>query len=488
MFGKVVLTGLGLIAFGLTRFVFNTLVIRLFPASFLGDINQVLSLFMLVPLFYAPALGMLISKFASEFSGANTPHKSQQLFSLSLVLVTVTSVICTIVFLVFFRRLTGSLQVHPVIVLGLAPTLALYGLYVFLRTSYYGFDRIALYLRNEILSSIVFFLVLGAALLARSRWLVVLPFAAHGAVFAALAIYQLRDQIRFRGMLAGIGEDLRRCVHFFVHTTIISLTGPGAFHLGIVLTGRLTGNSETAAYYSVLLYSLQPLSLLPISLASVMIPTISRHYGEGQVREGVAVAERAFLPLFLVMTLIWGGGVILGKEAVLAISGTAAGSLLAAFEVVLFGLYMSMIAAPPTVLLNSTKHVAVIAWSGVVAVVAAVAVWRATVPVYGLLGSAAGYALLQVGKGLWAFAAARRILRWRGRLGTAAIPTLVTIVALGTASLRSERLLIHAGLAILFVGLFSAFHARTLADYTKRLLAEVRSHAPGVVKPSDNSC
>jgi len=486
MFGKVMLTGLALAAFGLTRFIFNILVIRQ-SATFLGEINQVLSLFMFVPLIYAPPLGQLISKFASEFIGSNEPQKSRQIFSLSFLLVVVASAVCTVLVLVFFSQLSGSLQVRPATLCGLAPMLVLYSFYIFLRTSYYGFDRISLYLRNEIIASIVFFVVLGVALAKRSEWLVVMPFAAHSVVFVALAIYHLRDQFRFRAMFAGIAADLRRCAHFLIHTMIISVTGPGAFHLGIILTGRLTGNPEIAAYLSVFLYSLQPLNLLPISVASVMIPTISQHYGAGRTREGVEVAERSFLAVFLAMTAIWGGGVVLGREAVRAISGTATGEMVVAFEVILFAIYLYMISTPPSVLLNSTKHVAVIAWSGLAATAVGVGVWFAAIPAYGLIGAAAGYAVLQVGKAAWAFLAARRILQWRAQLGWAALFTVLLIAALGSVSLVTGSLWAHVGIAVLFVGLFLALNARSVLDYSKRFLAEVRAFAPvSLAGPSDS--
>jgi O-antigen/teichoic acid export membrane protein len=487
MFGKVMLTGAALVAFGLTKFLFNTLVIRWFPATFLGEINQLLSLFLLIPLFYAPVLGTVISKFAPEFLGANEPNKSKQVFSLSFVIVMVTSVVCTIIVLIFLRPPGGSYKIQSATLVGLAPMLVLYSIYIFLRTSYYGFDRIPLYLRNEIVSSIVFFVVLAVGLATRSQQLVVWPFAAQGAVFAAMAIYDLRDQFRFHAMLSGIAEDLRRCAHFSFHTMINSLTGPGAFHLGIILTGRLTGSLEIAGYYSVLLYALQPFNLLPISLTSVMIPAISRLHGAGQIREGVAVAERAFPPLFLVMTLIWGGGVILGKEAVEAISGVAAGQLIVPFEIVLLSVYLYLISSPPSVLLNSTRHVAVIAWGGAVAVGLGLAVWWWTIPVYGLLGSAAGYALLQAAKGVWAFVAAHRIFQWRGQFGWVAILTIMTVLVLGAVSLASESRLLHIAMAFLFVGLFFGLQAQTIKGYAKRLVAEVRSYASGTVKLSDGT-
>ncbi|KPK67653.1 MAG: hypothetical protein AMJ84_12660, partial [Acidithiobacillales bacterium SM23_46] len=86
MLHKVLLTGIAFVAFGLTKFVFNILVIRRFSPTVLGEINQVLSVFLLVPILYAPGLGQVVSKFASEFLGANEARKSKQIFSLSFVL------------------------------------------------------------------------------------------------------------------------------------------------------------------------------------------------------------------------------------------------------------------------------------------------------------------------------------------------------------------------------------------------------------------
>ena len=478
MLHKVLLTGIAFVAFGLTKFVFNILVIRRFSPTVLGEINQVLSVFLLVPILYAPGLGQVVSKFASEFLGANEARKSKQIFSLSFVLVAAAAIVGTIIVLILFRHLRGAIEVDRATLFALAPMLVLYSLYVVLRASYYGFDRITLYLRNEIVSSTVFFLVLAAALVTRSRLLAVLPFASHSVVFVATAIYHLRDQFCFRAVLAGVALDLRRCAHFFFCTIINSLAGPGAFHLGIILSGRLTGDPDIVAYYSVLLYSLQPLNLLPIAMVTVLMPTISRHHGAGQTEAGVTTSEQAFRPLFLVMTLIWGGGVILGWEAVRAVSGTATGELIVAFEVVLFAMYFSLILAPPSILLNATEHIAVNAWGGAIWAAIATALWWGALPRYGLLAAAAGYGVLQVGKGLWALGAARLILRWRARLGWSAVLTALAILALGAVSLTSATRLLHLAIAVLFVGLFLVLYARTLKDYMGQLVAEARSRAP----------
>ena len=361
--------------------------------------------------------------------------------------------------------------------------LVLYGLYTFLRSSYYGFDRLPLYLRNEVICSAIFFAVLAAAVAMRSRWLVLLPFAAHSVTFTAIAIRDLRDLFSFRTMLAGIGPELRRYGHFFFCTVLNSLAGPGAFYLGIILTGRLTGDKALVAQYSLVLYSLQPLNLLPMSLLNVMMPTISHHHGAGRTQEGVGIAERAFQPLFLLMTLIWGGGMILGWEAVQAVSGGATTQMTLVFEVMLFAVYLYLISTAPGVLLNATEYISVIAWSGVVSTILAIAVWWGMLPAYGLIGSAAGYAVLQVSKGIWSFVAARRIFRWRAGIGWVAVLTVPVILALGAVSLTSESRWMHLAIAALFVGLFLVFHARAMRSYMARLIAELRSYTTKAITP-----
>jgi len=59
MLGRLLLTALAFLAFGLTDLGFNVLVIRRFDApELLGQINHTLSLFVLASVFYAPGLGL----------------------------------------------------------------------------------------------------------------------------------------------------------------------------------------------------------------------------------------------------------------------------------------------------------------------------------------------------------------------------------------------------------------------------------------------
>jgi O-antigen/teichoic acid export membrane protein len=296
-------------------------------------------------------------------------------------------------------------------------------------------------------------------------------------VFVVTAMYHLRDQFYFRKMFAGVLPDLGRYGHFFFFTSILTLAGTGTFHLGIVLSGWLTGNPDIVAHYSVILYSLQPLNLLPTAMVTVLLPTISRHHGAGQTRVGVEIAERAFPPLFLVMTLICGTGAILGWEAIRVISGTTTGEMIIAFEVILFSMYLLMVTAPPSILLNATDYIALIAYGGATSAAVAIAVWFGVLPGYGLLGAVAGYWAYHVGKGLWALVAARRIFQWRARLGWSALLTAPIIIVLAAVSLASAATLHHVMIAVLFVGFFLAFHVRTLNEYVRQLVAELRSTA-----------
>ncbi|MCX8038654.1 MAG: hypothetical protein N3D11_16695 [Candidatus Sumerlaeia bacterium] len=480
MLGKVLLTGFGLITYGLTRFAFNVLVLRILSPAFLGEVNQTLSVFLIFPTFYAPALGNVVSRFASEFIGAGQAQKARQIFSLSLVLVAAASVVGTAVAWLVFPALQGNLPIARTTVFVLAPMLALNSFYGFLKASYYGYDRVSKCLANEIVASSVFFVVLAAALVLRSRFLALLPFLAHALVFSATAVWHLRDQLTFRALFRDIAPDLRRCAHFLFCTIINSLTGPGAFHLGIVLTGRLTGNSEIAAYYAVLLYSLQPLNLVPVSLVTVMMPTISRHYGAGQLDAGVEISERSFRPLFLLMTLICGGCAILGQEALLVIVGSQRTDLLAPFLIILIAMYGSLISSAPGILLNATRHIGQIASSGAVGALAAIVLWNLAIPRWGLLGSALGYAALQLTKGAWAFLAARRLLRWRARMGWSPWAGGAAAAGLAAVSLLLQPLWYHMAIALLFTVLIVLFHVRDLVEYFNHFTAAVR----GGVSPS----
>ena len=475
MLRNALLTGLAFVAFGLTKFLFGVLVIRWDP-GLVGEINHTLSIFLLVALFFAPGLGMVVSKFASEFRGAGQIRKAQEVFTLSFLVVSVLAVVCTLVLFVFFDRVKGRVDVSPTTRYGLTPMLLLYSLYVFLRTSYYGFDRVPLYLRNELVSSAVFFGVLAVALVARSRWLVVLPFAAHSVLFVGIALADLRDQFRFRRLAAGVVQDLRRYAHFFGCTIVNSLAAPGAFHFGIILTGWLTGDTKTVGYYSVLLYSLQPLNLFPATLISVLMPTVSHSHGSGATSESIAATSRVFRPLFLLMTAIWGGGAILGWEAIRVITETTRQDLLIAFEVLLFGAYCYLISTPPSVLLNGTRHIGVIALGGAVSLGITLGLWLVVVPVYGLPGAAAGYAFLGVFQGVWAFVAAFLIFRWIARVGWDVGLTLLAAVALGALSLTGKSLVVHLAAAGAFALLFLVLHLRELREYAERILAEARAY------------
>lgn len=477
MLRKILLTALAFMAFGLTKFVFNLAVFRVFSSTYLGEINEILAFFLLIPLFYAPGLGILVSKFASELIGSKEPHKSEQVFTLSFIVVAVISMVCTIGLVLLFPRLIEKFQAAPETIYALAPMLLLYSLYVVLRTSYYGFDRVPSYLRNEFISSMVFFAVLGAALVTRSTLLALFPFASHSVVFVAIALFDFRKQFRFHALFAEIAQDLRRYAYFFFCTIANSLAGPGAFHLGILLTGRLTSDRDVVGRYSVLLYAFQPLYLLPIAVSMVLMPTVSHHHGAGRGEESLEAAQQSFGPMFLVVLLIWGGATILGWEAVAVIFGETNPTLLVAYEVILFGVCLYLISMPQSVLLNSTQHIGVVALGGMVSAAAAIALWWGLLPIEGfaLLAAAIGYTLLQIGKAVWAMVAVRRLFRWRGHIGRGVMLTVPVVAVLGAVSLNFRNATLHILIAGIFTVSFGVLYARRIKTYLERLTAALRA-------------
>jgi hypothetical protein len=76
------------------------------------------------------------------------------------------------------------------VVLG-ASLVVTYALYIFLKSVYYGVQRADIYVRNEFLSDVAFFLLLAAILLFNGQnWLLV-PFVLNNLIFAAIGLRDL---------------------------------------------------------------------------------------------------------------------------------------------------------------------------------------------------------------------------------------------------------------------------------------------------------
>jgi len=264
------LASVALALFGLIRFSFNIVGLRVFGAEYLGQINLALSSYTVAAVLLATVPSVFTSKFVSECLGRDEVRRARTLFGAMLVLTlsaTVVSItVADLAGVPFGERL-------------LLPYVPAFGLYLLFKSSYFAFGMATRYFRSELIAAAAFFGLFGVACALSLPWLATASLLAHPLVFSCLALVDHRRCIEFHGSLAELRRSWKQYASYSGFTFVNALSGLATYHLVIIFAGLLLDSPSDVGYLGVLMATLSPLNLLPTALGTVLFPELARRFG-----------------------------------------------------------------------------------------------------------------------------------------------------------------------------------------------------------------
>src|SRR3989440_3447267 len=247
--GRVVahvgLTVLALIFAGLVPFGFNLLVGRAYGPAVLGGISVVLGLALFLG--QVPStVGIAATKFMAEALGRGDETAARAIFQFLFTLNLGLTALLTGAMVVAAPWIHQALHVPVGAVLLGAALLLVYSLYLYLKSVYYGIQRVGAYVWNEIIADLAFFALLAAVFVVRASSWLLLPFVLNNAIFAGIAGYQLTPYFRhFRWVTpAGCQEILR----YWVVNGLGSAASIGRGALGTTIAGLFLTHQAVGLY------------------------------------------------------------------------------------------------------------------------------------------------------------------------------------------------------------------------------------------------
>jgi O-antigen/teichoic acid export membrane protein len=262
---------------------------------------------------------------------------------------------------------------------------------------------------------------------------------------------------------------------YSVNWLTASASGLGAYHLSILFTRMLQPSAAVVGYYSVALSLLTPLYLLPTSVSMVLFPRITGNYARGEDNVNADLIKKAtvnlLLPLGICTVVLCGLSTdILGS---MTIPTTRANIL--AFQLVAGGLTIALLSTPAGSFLSATAYAGTSSIIGVSTLALGVVLWMWTVPHWGIVGTAAGYAALMCARGVANILISNRRGQWlpasSGRGCALAFLVLASPgIAYSTWGIDTRLALV----AVISVAVMLLF-AREVADITKAMVRQFPS-------------
>jgi stage V sporulation protein B len=447
---NVGLTILALVFAGLVPFGFNLLVGRAYGPAMLGGISVVLGLALFLG--QVPStVGIAATKFMAEALGRGDEPAARAVFRFLFTLNLGLSGLLAAAMNVAAPWIRQALHVPVHAVLLASVLLLVYSLYLFLKSVYYGIQRVSSYVWNEIVSDVAFFVLLAAVFAFRATPWLLLPFVLNNAIFAAIAVYQLRPYFRdFAWVsLASQGETLR----YSVVNGLGSAASLGRTLLGTTVAGLFLAHHAVGLYAAAVALT-SPLQLMPRALALVLFATMARLHGAGRASSVRELLELSTEWLVLVLGILCGLLIINATAILAALFRSEYVHATIATQLVVFGSYLLMISSPAISALSSTTHVRIPTAAAVLGLGTSLALWLLLIPRLGIDGAALGFAAGSVITGGIPVYFAYRLVGTNGvrflRLGVILGVLVVVLLIMGRVPLVASAVFVGA-IALLYV-------------------------------------
>lgn len=157
MLRKVILTIIALGSLGLTKLIFNAVIIRRFGPELLGNINLAISTAFLFSLFASAGLSPATTKYIAQYAGKSDEKNSKRSFTIGLSFNLILSMIMSLLMFANSKQLAELMNGEQIWFAKASLMVFLYSLYLFCKSAYFGINRVETYFKNEIFADTVFF-------------------------------------------------------------------------------------------------------------------------------------------------------------------------------------------------------------------------------------------------------------------------------------------------------------------------------------------
>lgn len=331
--------------FGLGRFVFNLVTLRIFGASFVGGVNVALSSWTVVTVLLGTVPAFVTSKFVAESAARGDDDRARRVFSAALALVTLPGV--AIALAATLLRPEGALWVWYV---------PAFGAYLVVKAAAFAFGLQRTYLFAEVSGLIVFLTVcLGGCALSAPR-IAAASLLLQPATIVVVCVWGLRDRLVWQGVATEVINGWSSYGLYWGAIFINAAAGLVSYHFAIVLAGAILVDKESVGYLSVLMSSLAPLNFLPAALGTSLFPELARRYAAGD-EDGQRRAVTGSVLALQVLVLSAGAALLVAPEPFLRLMHVPAeGPVRTTWILLAWVLQLTIVSSPCGHFLNATRY------------------------------------------------------------------------------------------------------------------------------------
>lgn len=392
---KVMLTIIALMSLGLTKLIFNMVVIRRFGPELLGNINLSISTALLFSLVASAGLSPAATKYVAEYSGKGDEENSKRSFTIALFLNLVLSITMSLLMFANSGRLAQFMNGQQIWFAKASLVTFSYSFYLLCKSVYYAIDKVETYFKNELFADAIFYLTLFVLVLFNFGPFLIMPFVLLYSVFVLWALWVQRSSISISlcTKLSKTKRNIKEILSFSSIALVGTLSSMGGRYLSTMLTGTYSGAKEVG-YYSVALSAIAPFYLLSKGVSMVLFPSMSGYYGKEDRASIGSTLNESTRWLLIISSLVCGIAIVFGRFIFSMATGTDNQTGIIAFQILIIGAYISIIGVPSISTLSGTKYVHIPNIAALLGLALSIISWRMLIPSYGIVGTALGLVVL----------------------------------------------------------------------------------------------
>lgn len=386
---NAVAAAISLSFYGLTTFIYNVLIGRMYGAETLGLANTALSIAFLVGLFVA-FFTNASNKITAEYLGKGKKESANYLITFSIISTAVIGVVIIILLLLSKHIFMRSFNLVNTIFFQLLFLIPLRGIFGVFRGIYYGAQRVTQYQKIVVASSLIFLIMLIP--LQFKLLPVLIPFNIMYSVFVVASIYLFKDSLTIK-LPKEIKREIQKYAIVYSFIAIIgSLAAMGKNYLGVMFSAIFL-NPIQVGYYSAANSVLNPLSYVPTIVPYALFPVLSYEFGKNNIK-GIKNMLNRILALWAVtLGMITGLAIIYSKLLIYIFFGVDYLAAVSPLIILIIGFYFNSIIIPMISVLSGTKYVHISTLTGVISFLTSIGAFIVLIPKYGIVGSALGIAI-----------------------------------------------------------------------------------------------
>ena len=391
-FKNTIMTVIALTFLGMTNLVFNILIAKEFDAATLGSLNIVISTALLFSLIITTGFGPAVTKHLAEYLGKDDTKCAKFSFQTTFRFVLILSMLLFLFAVVLSAPISNIIGVERKLFLFATPLIPLYAFYELYKNSYYGVNTVKKYLRNEIISDIIFFMILGVVVFYLRCWLI-LPFILLYLVFTMLSTadffcYLKPVKVKQKGITKSI-------VAYASISFVGTFASTSRMRLSMVLSGVYV-SAEYVGYYAAAYSFLTALYLIPRAMSLVLFPSFSYHYGKNDYMSITKILNQSTKWLAVIILLLGGVAIFLSKNILQLLFGSEYANATFTLQILILSACVTIVAIPAVNSLSGTKYVKIPNTAGVLGLISCLVLWPFLIPKYGIVGTAAGFLISTV--------------------------------------------------------------------------------------------